>query len=85
MNDLEQKTNSTIQEISQKEVSRMAGRKKFLGEAKKISFDIPENWIPVFENLKKKDPSLNKNKIIRLALENYFASLPELRKQKKAS
>lgn len=85
MDNLEQNSKTVVLEISDKEVSRMAGRKKFLGEAKKISFDIPESWIPVFENLKKNDPSLNKNKIIRLALESYFSSLPELRKQKKAS
>ena len=85
MQDLDQKTNSTVLEISEKEVSRMAGRKKFLGEFKQVTFQIPENWIPVFEKLKEEDPKLNNNKIIRSALENYFASLPELRKQKKAS
>jgi len=85
MNDLEQKTNSTVLEISEKEVSRMAGRKKFLGQYKAINFSLPENWISVFEELKENDPKLNNQKIIRQALENYFASLPELRKQKKAS
>lgn len=85
MQDLEIKTNSTVLEISDKEVSRMAGRKKFLGNYKCVQFKVPENWIPMFDKLVENDPSLNSNKIIRTALENYFSSLPELRKQKKAS
>lgn len=72
-------------EISDKEVTRMAGRKKFLGDYQGIQFKIPEAWIPLFEQLQTADSSMNKNKIIRIALEKYFQSLPELRKQKRAS
>jgi hypothetical protein len=86
MQDLDQTTNSTVLEISEKEVSRMAGRKKFLGDDfKKVSIKLKNEQIELIERIVKIDSKANTSLIVRNALDSYFSSLPELRKQKRAS